>query len=126
VSAFLLWFLGVVAFGASSSADQVAHAVAAVPEPVGALVSILIAIAGGFVGGYSAPHTSRPDLMPRPVTAPAPVALVRLANEAGDDAALTDYHLPASPQLAQPAVLAQPPIPAVVIGDVVPPGPATV
>ena len=62
VSAFLLWLLGVTAFGASSNADQVAKAVAAVPEPVGALLAILIAIGGAFVGGYAAPHTSRPDL----------------------------------------------------------------
>jgi hypothetical protein len=62
LSAFLLWIVGVFAFGASSSADQVPKALAAVPEPVGALLAILVAILGAFVGGYAAPHTSRPDL----------------------------------------------------------------
>jgi len=62
LSAFLLWIVGVFAFGASSAADQVPKALAAVPEPVGALLAILVAILGAFIGGYSAPHTSRPDL----------------------------------------------------------------
>jgi hypothetical protein len=62
LSAFLLWIVGVFAFGASSAADQVPKALAAVPEPVGALLAILVAILGAFIGGYAAPHTSRPDL----------------------------------------------------------------
>src|SRR5450756_15093 len=64
LSAFLLWIVGVFAFGASSAADQVPKALAAVPEPVGALLAILVAIGGAFIGGYSAPHTHRPDLTP--------------------------------------------------------------
>ena len=62
LSAFLLWVVGVLAFGASSAADQVPKALAAVPEPVGALLAILVAIGGAFIGGYAAPHTHRPDL----------------------------------------------------------------
>jgi hypothetical protein len=62
LSTFLLWILGVTAFGASSGADQVAKALAAVPEPVGALLAILVGIGGAGIGGYVAPHTSRPDL----------------------------------------------------------------
>ena len=62
LSAFFLWIVGVFAFGASSSADQVPKALAAVPEPVGALLAILVAILGAFVGGFAAPHTHRPDL----------------------------------------------------------------
>lgn len=62
LSAFLLWLVGVLAFGASSAADQVPKALAAVPEPVGALLAILVAIGGAFIGGYAAPHTHRPDL----------------------------------------------------------------
>ena len=62
LSAFLLWVLGVTAFGAPGNADQVAKALAAVPEPVGALLAILVAIGGAFIGGYVAPHTHRPDL----------------------------------------------------------------
>ena len=62
LSAFFLWIVGVFAFGASSSADQVPKALAAVPEPVGALLAILVAILGAFIGGYAAPHTHRPDL----------------------------------------------------------------
>ena len=64
LSAFLLWVVGVTAFGASSAADQVPKALAAVPEPVGALLAILVAIVGAFIGGYAAPHTPRPDLTP--------------------------------------------------------------
>ena len=71
LSAFLLWVVGVTAFGASSTADQVPKALAAVPEPVGALLAILVAILGAFIGGYAAPHTSRPDLAPT-VAAPTP------------------------------------------------------
>ena len=63
LSAFFLWILGVTAFGASSAADQVPKALAAVPEPVGALLAILVAIVGAFVGGYAAPHTHRLDLL---------------------------------------------------------------
>ena len=62
LSAFFLWIVGVFAFGASFAADQVPKALAAVPEPVGALLAILVAILGAFVGGYAAPHTHRPDL----------------------------------------------------------------
>ena len=71
LSAFLLWVVGVAAFGASSAADQVPKALAAVPEPVGALLAILVAILGAFIGGYAAPHTARPDLAPT-VAAPTP------------------------------------------------------
>jgi hypothetical protein len=62
LSAFLLWVLGITAFGASSAADQVPKALAAVPEPVGALLAILVAIGAAGIGGYVAPHTHRPDL----------------------------------------------------------------
>ena len=83
LSAFLLWVVGVTAFGASSTADQVPKALAAVPEPVGALLAILVAIVGAFIGGYAAPHTSRPDLARGPrnarqsSTAPANCAPTR-------------------------------------------------
>lgn len=72
ISSFLLWVLGVAVFGASSSADQVTKALAAVPEPVGGLLAILITIGSGFLGGYIAPHTYRPDLT---VTTPPPTTV---------------------------------------------------
>ena len=46
LSAFLLWVVGVLGFGASSAAEQVPKALASVPEPVGALLAILVAIVG--------------------------------------------------------------------------------
>ena len=65
LSAFLLWVVGVLGFGASSASDQVPKALAAVPEPVGALLAILVAIGATFLAGFAAPHTSRPDLAPK-------------------------------------------------------------
>ncbi len=73
LSAFLLWIVGVLAFGASSAADQVPKALAAVPEPVGALLAILVAICAAGIGGYVAPHTHRPDL-PTPIEVVVPAA----------------------------------------------------
>ena len=61
---FVLWFLGCLAWGAPWSADKATQAVAAVPEPVGALTVILVALVGSAIGGYEAPHTPRPDLHP--------------------------------------------------------------
>jgi len=80
LSAFLLWIVGVFAFGASSSADQVPNALAAVPEPVGALLAILVAILGAFIGGYAAPHTSRPDLSTPNVWQPPTVTVTTGSN----------------------------------------------
>jgi hypothetical protein len=79
LSAFLLWLVGVLAFGASSGADQVPKALAAVPEPVGGLLAILVAIGGAFIGGYAAPHTHRPDLAPPTVAIPPGVTLEQAA-----------------------------------------------
>lgn len=79
LSAFLLWILGVFAFGASGNADQVTKALAAVPEPVGGLLAILVAIGGAFIGGYVAPHTHRPDLAPPVVAIPPGVTLEQAA-----------------------------------------------
>ena len=59
---FLLWLLGVLFWGTSAAADKATDAVAAVPEPVGALIVILVALTGSAIAGYRAPHTPRPDL----------------------------------------------------------------
>lgn len=74
-SGFLLWLLGVTFWHSPSSASDAASAAAAVPSPVAALVTLVLAIGGTFLGGYVAPHTARPDLAPADPT-PAPVAEV--------------------------------------------------
>jgi len=79
LSAFLLWAVGVAAFGASGNADQVPKALAAVPEPVGALLAILVAIGGAFIGGYAAPHTHRSDLAAPVAAIPPGVTLEQAA-----------------------------------------------
>jgi hypothetical protein len=81
---FLLWLLGVTFWHSSAAADQATKAVAAVPEPVGGLLVIVVAGVGAYVSGYLAPHTSRPDLHVTPAilgkalevapAAPAPAA----------------------------------------------------
>lgn len=62
VSAFTLWALGVLIWGASADSASATDAVAAVPGPVAGLVAILLPAIGSFVGGYIAKHTQRPDL----------------------------------------------------------------
>jgi len=66
LSTFLLWLLGVVFWGASSAAGDAATAIASVPQPVSGLIVILLSAGLAAVGGYAAPHTSRPDLTPVP------------------------------------------------------------
>jgi len=104
LSTFLLWVFGVFVVGASSSADQVAKALAAVPEPVGALLAILVAILGAFVGGYSAPHTHRPDL-PSPLeamfTTTSNTAALLTGNTPGRTEAVRP--VPLTPDPTQPA-----------------------
>jgi hypothetical protein len=63
---FVLWLLGVTFWHSSAAADQATTAVASVPEPVGALIVIVVAGVGALISGYVAPHTSRPDLHPAP------------------------------------------------------------
>lgn len=74
LSGFLLWLLGITIWHSSSAATDAVAAVAAVPAPVAAVVTLLLAIGGTFIGGYLAPHTSRPvvtDPVPSVVT-PSP------------------------------------------------------
>lgn len=66
----LLWLLGVFFWNASAAADHATEAVAAVPQPVAALIVILVGSLGAAIGGYEAPHTDRPDLNAAP-SAPA-------------------------------------------------------
>jgi len=75
VGTFLLWLLGATVWGAPGDAGHAAAAAAAVPEPVGALLVIVIGATGAALAGYAAPHTPRPDLHGQPAAAPAaPVA----------------------------------------------------
>ena len=62
VGTFLTWLLGVTIWGAPASAEAVSKAVSAVPQPVFGLLTILVGVAGAAIGGYVAPHTTRPDL----------------------------------------------------------------
>jgi len=71
VGTFLLWALGATVWGAPADAGHAATAAAAVPEPVGALLVIVVGILGAAVAGYAAPHTPRPDLSQQPVAVPA-------------------------------------------------------
>ncbi len=74
VGTFLLWLLGATVWGAPGDAGHVATAVAAVPAPVGALLVIVVGIAGAGLAGYAAPHTPRPDLHGQPEAAPVATA----------------------------------------------------
>ncbi len=71
VGTFLLWALGATVWGAPADAGHAATAAAAVPEPVGALLVIVVGILGAAVAGYAAPHTPRPDLHGQPASAAA-------------------------------------------------------
>lgn len=62
VSAFLLWVLGVMFWGADASAAAAGDAIAAVPSPVAGMVAMVITAGGAFLSGYLAHHTERPDL----------------------------------------------------------------
>ena len=64
VGTFLLWLLGVTIWGVPFDATSAPRAVAAVPEPVGALLVIVVAVVGAGLAGYAAPHSPRPDLEP--------------------------------------------------------------
>lgn len=64
VASFIIWLLGASLWGAGFGADKVNDAIAAVPSPVAAVVLLLLGVVGTFVGGYVAPHTDRPDLVP--------------------------------------------------------------
>lgn len=52
VAAFLLWLLGVLAWGAPATADAATAAVAAVPAPVAGVVLLGVSAAGAFIAGY--------------------------------------------------------------------------
>ena len=62
LSGFLLWVLGVTFWHSSASAGDAVAAVAAVPAPVALVVGLVFTVAGTFLSGFQAPHTSRPDL----------------------------------------------------------------
>lgn len=79
---FLLWLLGVVAFGAPSSAGHAADAVAAVPEPVALLIGVVVTIVSTAVAGYLAPHTTRPGPAPDNTAPDGQIASPQLATVA--------------------------------------------
>ena len=61
VSAFVVWLLGVLIWAAPFTAPGATEAVAAVPGPVVAIVSLVITVGSTFLGGYVAKHTPRPQ-----------------------------------------------------------------
>jgi hypothetical protein len=58
VSPFFLWLLGVLVWHVSDTTDKAGAAIAAVPEPVSALLVGVMAAIGAGLAGYWAPHTS--------------------------------------------------------------------
>ena len=87
VGSFLLWLLGVVVWHMPDTAAHATDAVAAVPGPVSAVVLAGLSIAGSAVGGYAAPHTSRPDLTSSPAPVDEPVVEPVPAADAAPTAA---------------------------------------
>jgi hypothetical protein len=77
---FVLWLLGVTFWHSSAAADKATEAVSSVPQPVAALIVIVVALIGSAIAGYVAPHTSRPDLHAAPILGKA------LVDEPGDAA----------------------------------------
>lgn len=78
LATFLLWLIGVLCFGGSTSASAAVEAAQKVPGPVSGLLLMVLAAAGAGVGGYSAPHTDRAvaqQVAPQPpaVTGDAPL-----------------------------------------------------
>jgi hypothetical protein len=66
VAGYVNWQIGVSVFHASASGAKVSEAVAAVPQPLSALLLAAIPAAAALIGGYLAPHAARP---PEPVKA---------------------------------------------------------
>lgn len=64
VAQFLLWVLGVTFWTVVPTAEHAKDAISAVPEPVSTLLVLVVSILGAAIGGYQAPHTQRPDLVP--------------------------------------------------------------
>lgn len=58
VATFANWLLGTLVWDASSAADKVSDALAAVPSPVSALVALVISGAGAAASGWKVadPH----------------------------------------------------------------------
>lgn len=63
ISNALLWFLGVVIWGADYGAKSTDVAIAAVPSPVADLIKYVVTALIAGVAAYAAPHTHRPDLV---------------------------------------------------------------
>ncbi len=81
VSAFALWLLGVLVWGVPDTAARAGDAIAAVPLPVAGLIGVAITAGGGFLAGWKARHTPRPEPIailgkadPAPETPVAPPA----------------------------------------------------
>lgn len=61
LSAFVVWLLGVVVWGAPSDSGHADDAVLAVPTPVSVIVALAIVSAVTWLGGYLARHTVRDE-----------------------------------------------------------------
>lgn len=60
-SAFVVWLLGVLVWGAPSDSGHADQAVLAVPTPVSVLVALALTSGITWAGGYLARHTPRDD-----------------------------------------------------------------
>lgn len=59
-SQLILWLLGVMVWGAASTAEEASNAIAAVPQPVNGAVMALLTLGTAFVSGYFTKHAARP------------------------------------------------------------------
>lgn len=62
-SALILWIVGVSFFRVPWDAESATAAIAAVPWPISTFVGLVITIGGGFIAGYKAKHTPRPQVL---------------------------------------------------------------
>lgn len=119
IGTFLLWLLGVTYWGQPNDATHAAQAIGAVPEPVGALLVIVVAcslaVVGALLGGYTAPHT--------PALGVPPTALGSVGPGAG---LLSALFASPTPPVSGAQVLGSSPVAAVnevplSVGDVISP-----
>jgi hypothetical protein len=102
LSGFILWLLGVTLEHSPATAAGAVDAAASVPQPVAALVFLAITVGGTLLAGYSAPHTSRPDLSSVVLSVPkmAPTPAVPLLEHFPDPVPTPEPAPPVAPVAA--------------------------